>query len=146
MTVSGPFNPTHIVRSFLEHEYAFEIHYPTHSVRIAHNKGTWFLVRVKEGRADDFIEIRDCFGGAECKNDLTLSLYTFFEQKQFAKGCDDPRNRYEESIIIDQFLRIWGGPYEKAESIAVYQPGRNSYVDDVRLEIELYPREAEFHD
>lgn len=150
MTVTGLFNPTHILRDFLAREYAFSIVYPGRSLRVAHAKGTWTCAKIQNGHVVDYIVIQDCCSGIDCKNEMTLSLFKIIQDqvhkdhaKRFPGGF---MSREIDAKFIEMAFMIWGGHPRTIISMDVLQPGRNANVDETDGNIGLSPREGEFTD
>lgn len=145
MIVEGLTNPSHVIRSFLINEYAFSIAYITHEVRIAHNKGTWCCVKIRNNTIEDSILIHDDFYGVETPNDMTEALYEQI-QVDSAKKINFPSDRRDEAYVIEKFLRIWGGRTGTVVKISTVQPGRNASVDVETGDFILDPSVVEFKD
>lgn len=142
MVIEGFFKPSHVVRTCLEHEYAFEVVYPKYTLRVAHTKGVWSCVKLLGAVVVDRIEINDCWGGSACDNDLTRALYENIEQRHADKALGAGIRR-EEARCIEEFLSIWGGRAAEIQKILVIQPGRNAWVDESG-EFECSARVEEF--
>ena len=144
MFIQGLSNPSHVLRCFLANEYAFEIAYPNHSVRVAHGKGTWSMGKVKDGNVVGRIEVLDCFSGCSSDDEMTRGLYEEI-QRMRTERKKDAHGRDEEAYVIEMFLRIWGGKPSGITAVHVVQPGRNAWVGESTGEFSLSPRWEEWN-
>ena len=149
MTVEGLFNPSHLIRTFLAHEYAFSIFYPKHEIRIAHGKGTWSCVKIRQGQVIDWVIIQDMGTGNESENEMTKALFDKIQQDNWENikyrfREDQLCDRDGDSLFIENALTVWGGKTSSIEEIVVVQPGRNASVDERTGEYILHPRIGEF--
>lgn len=140
MTVEGLFNPSHVLRSFIAAEYAFCVFYPKHEIRIAHQKGSWYCVKMEKTEIIDTIQIDDSFGSHWAMMDMTEALYDSLKTQHRSL----PPTRENEALVIEKFLKIWGGKTQTVGKIVAVQPGRNAIIDGDTGEFELSPREDEF--
>lgn len=145
MIVEGLTNPSHVIRSFLINEYAFSIAYITHEVRIAHHKGTWYCVKIKNDAVEDSILIQDDFSGVVTDSEMAEALYEQI-QVDSAKKIHFPSDRRDEAYVIEKFLRIWGGRTGTVVKISAVQPGRNASINQDTGDFVLSPAELEFKD
>lgn len=144
MIVEGLFNPSHIVRTFVSHEYAFEIKYKDHAIRIAHTKGTWSCCKLKDGTVIDYVEINDCRSGVDSDNGMLEALVESIQEQLAAKNATT-NERDWDGKMIEKVLSIWGGKPSSIERISVVQPGRNAWVDNTTGNFFFAPREGEFY-
>ena len=127
----------------LEKEYAFSLLYKNKKkINVAFYKGMWLLAKKEKEMMTDRIDFSDALTVEESKNDLAKGLLESFI-KLHSKKIDYGDERKLEAAILNSFFEIWGGPYSQLESITVYQPGRNSFLED-NGEITLSPRKEEW--
>lgn len=144
MKIQGFYNPTHVIRCFLENEYAFDIEYPQWTIRIAFAKGSWSMAKVKKGEVVDTIVVHDQFEGYETQDSLTEGLIESLAEQHAQRWNGKPHSRAEDSDFISKLLKFWAGKSDKIVSISVLQPGRNAHVDFATGEFILSPREEDF--
>lgn len=123
MTVTGLSNPTHLLRLFLSKEYAFDVVYPTHIIRIAHRKGFWCL-RKSTG---DYLTVGDYSNGSlvDCANSMTRALF----ETLITENLPLDATRADEASVIERAMRIWAGNPNTITEFIVVQPGRNASID-----------------
>lgn len=149
MTVTGFPNPSHVIRLFIANEYAFDIRYPKHSVRVAHWKGSWRLAKVRGGEVVDGVTVHDFGTGVESDSELTKALFEKIMEDALEKARKNrPEgrgpDREDDALGIEAALLIWGGRAADVAGIEVVQPGRNALVDFGTGEFSLSPRAEEF--
>lgn len=144
MEIRGLFNPTHSLRLFLSHEYAFEITYPNKTVRAAHCKGAWTIVKIRLDKVEDYFEFDDCDEGHRAENEMTYGLIAEFRENRRKKVDYSELSRDSDAALIEKILRIWAGDPNKILAMTVVQPGRNAKVDPTTGDFELSPRPEEF--
>lgn len=141
MTVTGLFNPSHILRVFLAKEYAFEIRYPDQIVRIAHGKGTWDLAKLNISGVIDFLAVQDYGAGVTGTNTMSVALF-----KKIGEDIlfGDNLTREKDAQAIEKALSIWGGDPKTIQEIVAVQPGRNACINERTGEFDLSARQNEF--
>lgn len=148
--IQGVYNPTHIIRLFLENEYAFSITYKTGvEVRVSHHKGTWLVGRLKDNTLQNFFDYGDNgdvngSNGRLVDDQLVRRMVEEITRSALAEYKGTSEWREGHAFALERALRVFGGKVEDIERIDVVQPGRNAVVDYVTGEFALYPREDEF--
>lgn len=143
MLLQGVFDPTHIIREFFAHEYAFSVQWPTDiSVRIAHRKGVWYLAKLKKEKVADYFAVDDGWNYPNLLPAPQSLIRGFIEAKK--EMLTGEEGRHEVAVVLTDLLNFWGGDLEKIKEINVLQPGRNASVSENGT-FDLEPREDEWH-
>lgn len=139
MMIQGFPNLAHVVREFFLCEYAFEITYLNHpSVRVAHHKGIWSLVRHdKTGTITDAFEIDDFAQHPAIVFSPPSGLIRGFLSSKLPDSETITRTKIANALT--ELIHFWGGPLEEIHTINVIQPGRNASLSETG-EFVLAPR------
>jgi len=145
MKIQGFFDPTHIIRTFIANEYAFELQWINRPlVRIAHHKGTWFFAKIdQEGSVVDRFNYGDN-GDLDFMEDGSKAspfVQGFIASRRNDKG--DTTSRYAQAKVLVDLIHFWGGKLQEVDLINVVQPGRNATLL-ADGEFSLVPREDEW--
>lgn len=146
MNIQGFLSPAHFIRTCLENEYAFSVQYTTGvEVRIAHCKGTWTLLRLKNGSPTGWFAYSDSGNVDEASDEFVKafveSTFQSSDKRDFNCGT---YHRFTDAFKLFQVFRIMGGKDEEVEWINVVQPGRNALLNKETGEFELRPSIEEF--
>lgn len=144
MTLEGSFDPSDLIRTFIEREYAFSIAYDNGiELRIGHHKGTWFVGRLQEKKLVGLFEYNDADDVSVLTTQDTLfkslaEAVRDAEIKQSNAVFEDGR-RFP-AIVLEKVFRITGGTPETITRISVVQSDRNARIDEVTGEFILSRR------
>ena len=61
MLIEGSYKASHIIRTWLEREYAFSFFWEDAEIRIGHHKGTWTIAKFVSGTYRGYFRLDDCF-------------------------------------------------------------------------------------
>lgn len=147
MIIEGNLNPSHIVRLFIEAEYAFSIHYASGvEARVTHHKGTWFYAHLKDEKVDQYFLYTDS-GEVISPNSLLQRMVETIHQENIATYLKAGKtNTWRElpAIVLQKALEIASGRFTDVTSIMSHQPGRNASIDEITGEFSFSPRTEEF--
>jgi hypothetical protein len=137
MLLSGNFNREHILRQFFSCEYAFKIFWDHLEIRVAHHRGTWYLVKVEKEVFTDYFEINDQWIVWDKANPI---LQGFIQAQKELFDTGERTMREAIAIALTNVLTVWGDVLQRIKGVEVIQPGRNASIDDETGDFWLAPQ------
>jgi len=131
MLIQGLFNNAHFVGELFLREYAFSLSWlDKKEIRVAHSKGTWFVMKIDSDKQKSFFKINDMWEFNGLGHAMVRAFIDMYQKELKPDMTNKLDRRSSLAFVLAELTHSWVSPLEGIQTINCFQPGRNARLDE----------------